>query len=421
MRDARQALLDAGQLPRAQPRDERRRLEEAEEVGDALLALAALRLVLVLLARVRLGRARRTDELPPLARNVLPLGLLLLAHPIRLEAGAPPRLLGVLLDVVGVVELHRLLVEPHVVPRLPQHVQVLGELVEALVLAVLRVVDEQHHQQQRERRRQAAHEREAQPPRVALALDARGRLLPRQLARRVQVVEPLQVVGREARARAHLRRREHDAVGHVGVELRVLRERRERLLLRGAVLADGGAHVPRARVDVDLPVLVGVREAEQVADLVRDRRLEVVARDARVEDAKVEERRHEQRKGHQHNRQVRQILQGVEQPGEHHLDPEAAAVGLGAHAARQLREQHRQIQPARAPQREGHQRHQRLSVDAHRDQRVEADAEGVVEVPAHLRRGRGGVVRRRRRRRRRRRWRRRRRCRREGRARAPAC
>ena len=79
--------------------------------------------------------------------------------------------------------------------------------------------------------------------------------------------------------------------------------------------ATGSAYGTRRRVDrcrqlpVLIGVLIGVVEAEGVADLVGDRRLEVVALDAGRIDAEVDERRHHREEEREDERPRRDFRQ----------------------------------------------------------------------------------------------------------------
>ena len=102
------------------------------------------------------------------------------------------------------------------------------------------------------------------------------------VACRVQVVEPVEVVLREARARAMGRRREHDRpiqITTCSSEIPSISD--PTLEAAQRLLAEGGAHRSHRRLIDGIALRVWVVEAEDVPDLMRCRGLEVKAFDTR--------------------------------------------------------------------------------------------------------------------------------------------
>mmetsp|Transcript_17346 Transcript_17346/g.50419 ORF Transcript_17346/g.50419 Transcript_17346/m.50419 type:complete len:295 (+) Transcript_17346:375-1259(+) len=160
------------------------------------------------------------------------------------------------------------------------------------------------------------------PANVALGLDTDGALVDHVGAHGVEEVEPVQVVRREAGLGVARQEGLHHRVGVVGVVL-------------GYAARGLGAVVTASVADeVVLGVLVRVVEAEDVADLVHRRGLEVVAVPAGQEDVVEHERGEDEEKECDHE------VDQVELVGEHVQHREERVVNLDgapAHAARGAR------------------------------------------------------------------------------------
>ena len=190
-------------------------------------------------------------------------------------------------------------------------VQVARELPELLALAAQRVPHEQLREREAAHQRHEQREQRTQEARAAPTLDAEWRARTHEATRRVEEVEAVEVVLREARARLVRRRREHDRLARRRRTLQASLERGERLL------AEARSHRPHGgrhdRAEVVEGGVVGVVEAEDVAELVRRCRFEVVALEARRVDAHVANGRRDEQKQQQHEERTGCRLQSVEE------------------------------------------------------------------------------------------------------------